>query len=140
MERPSRINTLMAIAELMGERSTCNRLHVGALITRNARILSTGYNGPPAGLNHCNHTDSNSCDASVHAEANAIVFAARHGMGTENTTLISTHQPCLKCAQLIINSGITSVIYQWEYRDYAGLDLLALAGINVDQIRATDGN
>lgn len=130
-KRPSRDEMLMEMAFVVAKRSTCNRLSVGAVIALDARVISMGYNGPPSGVDHCQHGNGHPCDAAVHAEANAIVFAARHGLPTENTSLYVTHQPCLRCAQLIINSGICLVLYRESYRLDEGIQLLVDAGVEV---------
>lgn len=130
-QRPDRHHMLMDIACVVAKRSTCNRLAVGAVIALDARVISMGYNGPPSGVNHCQHDNGHPCDAAVHAEANAIVFAARHGLSTQNTSLYVTHQPCLRCAQLIINSGIKIVWFQKLYRDQSGVELLESANVMV---------
>lgn len=134
MARPSRDETLMEVAHAFSRRGTCNRARVGAAIARDGRVLATGYNGPPAGLEHCNpqceSRHSTGCSIAVHAEANAIAYAARYGIGTEGATLYCTHLPCLSCAQLIINSGIIRVIYHLNYRDHSGLQLLQDAKID----------
>lgn len=142
---------LMSVATLTAQRGTCSRLRVGAVIAWDSRIISSGYNGAPAGLPHCNHTDEEvevqvfsepqscylnvhpyrSCTRSVHAEANAIAFAARRGSGTEGAEMFVTHQPCLDCAKLIINSGISTVTFQLPYRLVEGVELLSEAGISV---------
>lgn len=132
--RPTRDQTLMQVAHTFAERSTCNRLHVGAVIAREGRVIQTGYNGPPSGMVHCNHPKSEmgtgfSCPVAVHAEINAIAFAARYGMATEHAELYVTHSPCPTCAKLIINAGIVRVAYAVEFRDLAGLDLLESAGV-----------
>lgn len=131
MTRPGRQEMLMDIAGVVARRSTCNRLSVGAVIALEARVISMGYNGPPSGIDHCQHDDGAPCDDAVHAEANAIVFAARHGLPTQGTSLYVTHQPCLRCAQLIINAGIDKVFYHQDYRDPAGRILLGQAGLKV---------
>lgn len=129
MNRPTRAEMLMEVASVVAKRSTCNRLAVGAVIALDARVISMGYNGPPSGISHCDHHNGSPCDAAVHAEANAIVFAARHGLSTQYTSLYVTHMPCPRCAQLIINSGITSVQWAIPYRDDSGVDLMLDAGI-----------
>lgn len=128
-----RMGVLMKTAEAVSELGTCNRLRVGAVITRGGRIISTGYNGAPSGMDHCHHeTSDEPCRISVHAEANAIAFAARlGGVGTNDATLFVTHAPCWECAKLIINSGIHRVVYQHPYRLTEGLELLENAGILV---------
>lgn len=134
MGRPSRDDTLMEVAHAFSRRGTCNRARVGAAIARDGRVLATGYNGPPAGLPHCDALcearHQTGCSVAVHAEANAIAYAARFGISTEGATLYCTHLPCLSCSQLIINSGIIRVIYHTDYRDRSGLNLLLSAGID----------
>jgi dCMP deaminase len=128
--RPSREDTLMDIACTVAKRSTCNRLNVGAVLALEARVISMGYNGPPSGINHCQHKNGAPCDDAVHAEANAIMFAARHGIATEFSDLYVTNQPCLRCAQLIINCGVNRVYVKDGYRDPAGRELLIRAGVS----------
>jgi dCMP deaminase len=124
---------LMGIAHIVAERSTCDRLMVGAVLSRDGRVLSTGYNGVPSGMPHCNHYADRSepCLSTVHAEANAIVFAARHGVSTQDSVMHVTHSPCMVCARLIINAGIVSVVWGTPYRDVAPLELLEQAGVGV---------
>lgn len=137
MNRPSRLDMLMEIAYVVSKRSTCNRLHVGAVLAKDGRILSIGYNGPVSGAPHCDHQMPETrlltvmsehidqgCQKAVHAEANAIAFAAKEGICIGASTLFVTHQPCLKCAQLIINAGIVMVTYDQPYRLIDGLVLL----------------
>jgi len=152
--RPSRDELLVEHARVVAQRSTCSRLSVGAVVSRDGRILVTGYNGAPAGMPHCNHdcdcgypgeggllfegkhlsncAGEAPCTVSVHAECNAIAYAARLGIAVEGAQLTTTHSPCLSCSQLIINAGITRVLYNFEYRDKAPLDLLRSAGIAVE--------
>lgn len=132
--RASRIEMLMSIAETIALRSTCDRLNVGAIITRDSRVVSTGYNGNVAGALHCRHIDGSPCTSAVHAEANAIVFSARHGVGTEGAELFTTHQPCEGCAKLIVNSGLTRVFFKHEYRLREGLDLLIKSSVEVYRV------
>jgi len=158
MTRPSRDEMLARIAEGVAMRSTCARGHVGAVISRDGRIISTGYNGAPANMPHCDHSElfelrreahrsgdfssewydgqvrlkaleEQTCLDSVHAEANAIAFAARYGVATEGSCLHTTHSPCLECAKLIVNAGITEVYSTREYRLTEGVDLLIAAGV-----------
>lgn len=128
---------LMLMAEAASGRSTCSRLHVGAVIARDSRPISTGYNGTPAGVPHCDHPigedpfDPNTvpCRVAVHAEANAIIFAARHGVAIEGAELFTTHEPCLACCNMIVNSGIVRVMWLHPYRDHAGVHLLQSVGM-----------
>lgn len=134
MSRPSRQEALIATAFIWARRSTCDRLSVGAVIHRNGRILVQGYNGAPSGLDHCPiEHESDECRA-VHAEQNAIAFAARHGVEVDGAEIVVTHQPCLSCARSIINSGIKSVTYVHPYRLIDGVLLLREAGITVDEV------
>lgn len=138
---------MMQMAEAVAQRSTCSRLNVGAVISRQGRPISTGYNGNVSGMAHCEHdpfesvmsyagevvrkTTETGCQTAMHAEANAIAFAARHGVATEDAHLYVTHQPCLPCARLIVNAGIEIVYYDHPYRISDGLLLLQLAGVDV---------
>lgn len=137
-DRPSRIETLMRCAWVWADRSTCDRLHVGAVLSRDYRILVTGYNGPPSGATHCHHNSNAPCEAAVHAEANLIAFAARHGVETLGAQVIVTHMPCVKCAQLIINAGISMVTYDKPYRDPSGVQLLRNSGVAVVSYEVPD--
>jgi len=150
--RPTRDELLMRHALLVAERSTCSRLQVGCVISRDGRILVTGYNGAPAGMEHCNHdcdcrltfgqmldhaefcASQKPCTMSVHAECNAIAFAARHGISVLGAEMTTTDSPCWSCSQLIINAGLNRVGYGREYRDTGGLSLLFRAGLQVDSL------
>ena len=124
----------MAAALLWATRSTCKRLQVGAVLAKGGRTISTGYNGAPSGLPHCNDENCKSqpqCKRTVHAEMNAILFAARYGISTEGAELYTTHSPCIDCAKAIINAGIKKVYYIEEYRNREGLELLEQAGIEL---------
>lgn len=143
MERPSRDELCMQIAHVVANRGTCSRAQVGAVIARDGRILVTGYNGPPAGMPHCtdplgcsvlDRAASGGCVRAVHAEANAIAYAARHGISTEGADLYCTHLPCLKCAELIINSGLARVFYHSDYRVKEGEVLIRDAGCDIIQL------
>lgn len=142
LERISRLKMLVGMVELVAQRGTCSRAQVGALIIRDNRIVSMGYNGTPAGMDHCSHYEgediNNSCEETVHAEVNAISFAARNGISTEGATLICTHAPCVKCSQMIINTGIINVYYINKYRSQAGLKLLTEAGLSVVNVPGSD--
>lgn len=130
-ERPSRNDINIAIAQIIASRSTCRRASVGAVIVLKKRIISTGYNGSLHPLK-CTHCDLHQgCTDAVHAEANAIAFAAREGISLEGATLYCTHSPCLGCAKLIIQSGIKMVVYLEEYRIKDGIELLIQKGISV---------
>lgn len=133
--RISRDAMLMEMATVVAKRGTCSRLQVGAIASRDGRVLCTGYNGAPSGLPHCNHSQTDTeCKTAVHAEANAIAFAARYGSRLEGADLYVTDSPCGACAFLIINSGIARVFYNREYRNITPLDLLDAAGVSYVQL------
>ena len=117
-ERPTMDMTLLATAFVMARRGTCSRAQVGCVVALDGRILSTGYNGTPRGMAHCEHADAEPCATSVHAEANAVAFAARHGVGLDGSVLYTTLSPCVVCAKV--------------YRNTDGLDLLLRASVAVD--------
>jgi dCMP deaminase len=133
----------MDTALVFERRSTCDRNHVGAVIAREGRIIATGYNGAPAGLAHCVHVTSparrmalpgeRGCDIAIHAEANAIAYAARHGVSVEGATIFTTLSPCHPCSQLIVAAGLGRVVYRRAYRLTTGLEVLTAAGLTVDQ-------
>lgn len=112
----------MDIAYKVAERSTCDRLHVGAVIVKERNILSTGYNGSMVGWEHCDDVghlmENNHCIRTVHAEQNAIVQAAKHGTAIEGATMYVTASPCWNCFKLIVNAGIVEVycgeMYKFE--------------------------
>lgn len=154
--RPSLDETLMETAHAWSNRSTCSRLAVGAVVSRDGRTFSTGYNGAPKGMPHCDHSQCTcpegnhpfdftptsgwrdcsmhgACRTAVHAELNALMFAARFGVATLGAELHCTHQPCLSCAMAIVNAGIIRVVYLHPYRDAAGLDLLVAAGVTAQK-------
>lgn len=144
IERPSADDYFMEIASVVAKRSTCLRNQVGALFVRNKRILTTGYNGAPAGLQHCDvvgcaregvasGTRHELCRA-VHAEQNAIIQAALHGISIEGATLYCTHQPCILCAKMMINARIRKVVYRERYPDETALKFLEQAGIEVARL------
>lgn len=130
--RISRDQMLINMAFLVARRSTCARGQVGAVIADEGRIVSTGYGGAPAKLPHCSSAVcdlSQPCTRTIHAEANAIAWAARSAIAIEGCTLYCTHSPCLDCAKLIINSGIKRVVYGQAYRKADGTNLLESVGI-----------
>jgi len=138
----------MEIAEVVAKRSTCLRNHVGAVIVRDKRILSTGYNGAPRNLEHCldigcmreqqniaSGTRHEMCRA-VHAEQNAIIQSALHGVSIEDATLYCTHQPCILCAKMIINSKIKRVVFANNYPDTEALRFFESAGVEVKSFQS----
>lgn len=138
VDRLSRDEMMMRIAAIVSMRGTCERASVGAVIALDGRIISTGYVGAPTGLSHCTSVGcdigpSGGCVRTVHAEANAIAFAAANGIATRGAELFCTHAPCRECSKLISNAGIVRVTYEQAYRDPAGLDTLRAVGIEVVQ-------
>ncbi|MFC1787014.1 cytidine/deoxycytidylate deaminase family protein [Halobacteriota archaeon] len=143
--RPSINDYFMEIASVVAKRSTCLRNQVGAVIVKDKRILATGYNGAPRNLEHCldmgcirKQNDIPSGERhelcrGVHAEQNAIIQSAIHGVSIENSTLYSTHQPCILCAKIIINAKIRRVVFANSYPDDAALKFLKQANVDVDQ-------
>lgn len=133
----------MEITRVVATRSTCLRRQVGALLVRDKRILSSGYNGSPRGLEHCLEVgclreelgipsgQRQELCRGLHAEQNAIVHAAYHGINIAGSTLYVTHQPCITCAKMIINAGIEKVIYSGEYPDQRSVELLSQAGTSL---------
>lgn len=152
--RPSIEDTLLSIAHTVSERSTCSRRNNGAVIADSRGVvLSTGYNGSLSGMPHCDHDcectsqlifgvheiecpayEGNSCTTAVHAEANSVYFAARNGVSVEGATIFCTTEPCVKCAEAIVQSGIRKVVYDQDYRVHDGLTLLQEAGVEVSRI------
>jgi dCMP deaminase len=134
--RIDRDELLGNIAKLVARRSTCLRLSVGSVLAMEGRIVSMGYNGAPSGLPHCNAQTcgpDTPCERTVHAEANAIAFAAKEGIETFGATIYTTHSPCIECAKLLINSGIQRVMYWEKYRDPAPVNLLMSVGVKCEQ-------
>lgn len=125
----------MNIARAVATRSTCDRKHVGAVIVRDKSILATGYNGSIRGLPHCDDEghlmEDGHCVRTVHAEANAIVQAARHGMRIEGATIYVTASPCWGCFRLIANGGLVRVVYGEFYRDPRIFELSRTLGIEL---------
>ena len=110
----------LQLAKMVSNRSTCDRLSVGAVITKDNRILATGYNGSLPGAPHCDDVGHllvhGHCKRTVHAEVNAITQAARHGISIEDATIYITHSPCLDCFKVIVASGIKAISFKEAYR------------------------
>jgi dCMP deaminase len=111
----------MEISRVVASRSTCDRKHVGALLVRDRMILSTGYNGSIRGMPHCDDVghlmEGGHCVATIHAEANSILQAARNGVRIDGADLYTTASPCWPCFKLVANAGIQRVVYAEFYRD-----------------------
>ncbi len=127
----------MEIARTVATRATCPRAMVGAVLTRSRRILTTGYNGAPRGVQHCTDVGcimaDGHCLRATHAEANAIVQGALHGVGLEGATAYCTHQPCAGCSKLLISAGVVRIVYADAYPDPIGQGLLAEAGVALER-------
>ena len=125
----------MNIARQAATRSTCDRKHVGAVLVRDRTVLSTGYNGSIRGLPHCDDVghmmENGHCVATVHAEANAIVQAARNGVRIDGATIYTTASPCWNCFKLIANAGIRTIYYGEFYRDTRSVEVAAQLGIHL---------
>ena len=131
--RPTRDQWCMSLAGMIAQRSTCSRLLVGALATRDGQLLAAGYNGAPAGMPHCVHEDPEPCRRAIHAEVNVIASAAKYGVSLVGARLYVTHSPCLSCAGLLVNAGIGSIVYMHDFRDVSGIELLKEAGVDIVQ-------
>ena len=119
--RPNWDTYFLKIAHVVAERSTCDRAHVGAVIVKDKRILTTGFNGSPSGLPHCDESGhlmvDGHCLRTIHAESNAIIQAALHGVSTKDAICYVTHFPCVNCAKMLINAGVKTIIFDQEYGD-----------------------
>ena len=123
---------LIKTAEIWADLSRCLRSKVGAVIAKNGRIIATGYNGTPPGYdNKCEDCDGNTRPEVLHAEENAIVFCARHGLSTEGCDLYTSLSPCPGCAKMIAAAGIKRVFYKRQYRDLMGIELLEKLNVEV---------
>ncbi|MBD5192862.1 MAG: dCMP deaminase family protein [Bacteroidales bacterium] len=131
----------LRMARIWAENSYCKRRQVGAIIVKDSMIISDGYNGTPSGFeNVCEDENGLTRPYVLHAEANAITKLARSSNSGQGATLYVTASPCLECAKLIIQSGITRVVYNELYRICDGIDLLQRAGVKCDLIENIDSN
>ena len=138
------VNAYMDVAERFAELSSARRLHVGAIVVKDDRIISIGYNGMPAGWdNNCEDVIQHSDDTVtlkskpevLHAETNAIAKLAKSTESGDGAVLFVTHMPCLDCAKLIFQSGIRSVFYRDSYRNLDGVTFLERSGVEVKQVK-----
>jgi dCMP deaminase len=149
--RPSWDEYFMQICRVVARRSTCLRRHVGAVMVSDRRILTTGYNGAPKGLAHCAELggcyreklgipsgERQELCRGLHAEQNAIIQAAVHGVKLENVTLYCTTQPCVTCAKMLINCDVRRIVYEEAYPDELSLQMLGEAGVELVQYVAKD--
>ena len=147
MSRPSWDEYFISIAEMVSTRSTCLRRKVGAVFVKDRRIISTGYNGPPSGLKHCEEVgclreklgvpsgERHELCRGLHAEQNAIIQAALHGVSTKGAILYCTHCPCSLCTKMLINAGINRVIYKEGYPDWLAKKIAKEAGLPMVQFK-----
>src|SRR3989339_1670683 len=138
MSRPTWDDYFMNIAKQAATRSTCDRKHVGAVIVRDRIILSTGYNGSIRGWPHCDEVghmmENGHCVATIHAEANAIVQAARSGVCIDQASIYITASPCWSCFKMLANAGIKKICYGEFYRDDRIFDVAKKLGIELVHI------
>ena len=135
----------MEITKVVGSRSTCLRRQVGAIIVKDKHIIASGYNGAPSGLPHCAEAgclrdqlgvppgERHELCRGLHAEQNAIIQSAVHGVSVEGGTLYTTTQPCVLCSKMLINARIRTIIFNGQYPDSLSLSLLQEAGIELRQ-------
>ncbi|MDI6713137.1 MAG: cytidine/deoxycytidylate deaminase family protein [Anaerosomatales bacterium] len=143
MTRPSWDEYFMGLAAHVAGRSTCLRRKTGAVLVKDKRILSTGYNGAPSGLEHCESAgclrerlavpsgSNHELCRGIHAEQNAVVQAARHGIAIEGAAIYCTHQPCVMCAKILLNAGVVEIVYREPYPDELAEGLLRESGVTV---------
>ena len=144
--RPDWDTYFLDIVDLVSRRSTCLRRAVGAGLVRDRRILATGYNGAPSKLQHCLDIgclreqlqvpsgERHELCRGLHAEQNAIIQAALHGVSAKDSTLYCTNHPCVICAKMIINAGVTRIVIRDGYSDKLAADMLSEAGISVERL------
>ena len=149
--RPSWETYFMGITELVAGRSTCLRRKVGAVIVKNQRILTTGYNGAPSSIAHCIETgclreklkvpsgERHELCRGIHAEQNAIIQAACHGVSIKGADLFCTNLPCSICSKMIINAGIRKINYQEGYADAMSIEMMSAAGLEIIHLKPSSG-
>lgn len=132
MNKPSFDDIYMELAMNLARKSHCVKMKVGAVLTKDTRIVSLGYNGPPAGTHNCDEEwpetgcprdSKGGCSLALHAEQNAILYAAKNRVTLEDATLYLTLSPCLPCARMIFSSGIKRVLFLNSYSDYKGINV-----------------
>ncbi|HHX28585.1 MAG: deoxycytidylate deaminase [Bacillota bacterium] len=146
-KRPGWDEYFMELAQVVAKRSTCLRRNVGAIVVKDKRVLATGYNGAPTGMAHCSEVgclrerlgipsgERVEMCRGLHAEQNALVQAARYGISLEGSVIYCTNQPCVTCAKMLVNAGITKVIYRYPYPDRLAQDLLAESNVIVEMFQ-----
>lgn len=138
--RPSWDDYFMAVARIVGTRSSCDRLRSGAVLVKDNRIISTGYNGAPSGLPSCDEVghlmEEGHCVRTIHGEHNIILQAAIiSGASTKGTTMYSKYSPCIHCCKYLVAAGVERVVFGKIYRNSTAIDYLKDAGIKVEQYK-----
>lgn len=137
--RPTWDNYFMDMARMAATRSTCDRAQIGCVLVRDNRILTSGYNGSVSGLDHCDDVGhlivNGHCVRTLHAEQNAIIQAAMHGVAIKGATAYVTHFPCILCAKMLINVGVWRVVYLHDYANGRGDDFFKSARIQIEQLK-----
>ena len=146
LNRPSWDDYFIGIAHLVSERSSCLRRKVGAVLVKDKRILATGYNGAPSGVRHCDETgclreemkvpsgQRHELCRGLHAEQNAFLQAALHGVSVRGSSLYITVTPCSICAKMIVNAGVTEVVIEGDYPDAMAMEFLKEANVGVRRV------
>ena len=129
------IDAYMDTAERFAQLSSAERLKVGAVVVKDNRIISIGYNGMPAGWDNTCEEEGKTKDEVIHAEANAIIKLARDGERGNGSSLFCTHAPCIECAKLIAGAGIKEVYYREQYRKDTGKMFLTNSGVKVEKVK-----
>ncbi len=152
--KPRFDDIFMELAVNLAKRSHCIKAQVGAVLTRDTRIISIGYNGPPAGTHNCDdefpgvgcaRDSKGSCSLALHAEENAILYAAKNGAAIEGSTIFVTLSPCIACARIIYSMKIARVVFLHSYAEYKGIptdegvEFLRRFGVTVERYTPIDG-
>ena len=137
----------MRIAQLVAERSTCNRAKVGAVIVKDRSIIATGYNGSPSGMPHClevgclvyysrtpDGTEEENCFRTIHAEINAIALAAKNGNAIDGAMVYVTHTPCIHCLKVLLNVGMTGIYYAKPYKIDTIEEMVRISGMELREV------
>lgn len=152
MERPHFDDIFMELAVNLAKRSHCIKRHVGAVVVKDTRIISIGYNGPPAGTHNCDvvwpeegcaRDSKGGCSLAIHAEQNALLYAVKNNASVEGSTIYVTLSPCLACARIIYTMGVQKVIYLNSYAEHKGIpsdegvDFLRQFGVSVEKYQGS---
>ena len=155
MNKPAFDDIFMELAINLASRSHCIKRHVGAVLTKETRIISIGYNGPPAGTHNCDEEfpeagcprdSKGGCSLAIHAEQNAILYAVKNKASVEGSTLYVTLSPCLACARIIYSVGIKKVIYLNSYAEHKGIpidegvEFLKMFGVSTEKYQGNPAN